>query len=386
MTLGTKAIAVGAVSNLILSLIKFFGGIFGNSMALVADAFHSLSDLVTDVVVYFSHGVGQLPPDENHPYGHGRAETIGTTVVGLLIIITGLGVAYEAWEAMTQNIEKTPGAVAAGIAILSVIIKEGLYHYTLKIGEASHSPSLTANAWHHRTDAISSVAAFIGILGAWNGIAIMDPLAGGLVGLMVCKVGYDFCRQGFLDLMDTALSKEHTKKIFDILQAIPEVIHFHDLRSRTLGGEILIDVHILVDPEMTVTEGHRIAEMVRRNVITAFDNVQDVLVHVDGEYDAEVENLYTLTRKELIEITQPVFENLQEVKPNPEIRIHHIKGKTLIDVFLQMEMPQKMEDVQAQVNEVKSRLEATPQIDRARVFLDLNNEFGKPSNEGGRSQ
>jgi len=377
MTPGTKAIAVGAFANLVLSLIKFIGGVFGNSMALIADALHSLSDLITDAVVYFSHGVGQLPPDKNHPYGHGRAETIGTTVVGLLIIITGLGVAYEAWETMTQNIDKTPGWLAAAIAILSVFINEGLYRYTLKIGEASKSPSLIANAWHHRTDAISSIAAFIGILGAWNGIAIMDPLAGGLVGLMVCKVGYDFSRDGFRDLMDTALSEEHTQKIFAILNEIPEVIHFHDLRSRTIGGEILIDVHILVDPEMTVTEGHGVAEVVRRNVIKAFDNVQDVLVHVDGEHDAEVENLYSLTRKELIEITKPVFENVHGIKSDPEIRTHHIKGKTLLDVFLQMEGHQEMEEIQKRINEVRLRLEAIPKIDRARVFLDLNNEFGK---------
>jgi cation diffusion facilitator family transporter len=377
MTPGNKAIAVGAAANLFLSLIKFIGGIFGNSIALVADAFHSLSDLITDIVVYFSHGLGQLPPDQDHPYGHGRAETIGTTVVGLLIVFTGLGVAYESWETISDSITKVPGWIAASTACLSIVINEGLYHYTLKIGKASKSPSLTANAWHHRTDAISSIAALIGILGAWNGIAIMDPLAGGLVGLMVCKVGYDFSREGFRDLMDTALSEEHTKKIFSILNEIPEVIHFHDLRSRTIGGEILIDVHILVDPEMTVTEGHGVAEVVRRNVIKAFDNVQDVLVHVDGEHDAEVENLYSMTRKELIEITKPVFESIHGVNSDPEIRTHHIKGKVSLDVFLQMEGQQEMEGIQKQIREVKSRLEAIPQIDRARVFLDLNNEFGK---------
>jgi cation diffusion facilitator family transporter len=377
MTPGTKAIAVGAIANLFLSLIKFIGGIFGNSIALVADAFHSLSDLITDIVVYFSHGFGQLPPDQDHPYGHGRAETIGTTVVGLLIVFTGLGVAYESWETISDSIKKPPGWIAASTACLSIFINESLYHYTLKIGKASKSPSLIANAWHHRTDAISSIAAFIGILGAWNGIAIMDSLAGGLVGLMVCKVGYDFSREGFRDLMDTALSEEHTKKVLSILNKIPEVIHFHDLRSRTIGGEILIDVHILVDPEMTVTEGHRIAEVVRRNVIKAFDNVQDVLVHVDGEHDAEVESLYPLTRKELIEITKPIFENIHGVNSDPEIRTHHIKGKVLLDVFLQMEDTQEMEGIQKRINEVKSRLEAIPQIERARIFLDLNNEFGK---------
>ena len=373
MTSGKKAIAIGAAANLFLSLVKFVGGMFGNSMALMADAIHSLSDLITDVVVYFSHGVGQLPPDKNHPYGHGRAETIGTTVVGLLIIITGLGVAYKAWETINQPIVKTPGAMASIIAVLSILINEGLYHYTHKIGKISKSPSLMANAWHHRTDAISSVAALVGILGAWNGYSIMDPIAGGLVGLMVCKVGFDFSRKGFRDLMDTALNEEKTKRILSILNEIPEVLHFHDLRSRTIGGEVLMDVHILVDSELTVTEGHQVAEVVRRNIIKAF------LVHVDGEHDADIENLYHVTRAEITEIVKPIIESLDGIGSDPEIRTHHINGKITVDIFLQMIGNQGIEEAQKLIREVKSQLEATSQIDRARVFLDLNFEFKKPA-------
>ncbi len=378
MTSGTKAIAIGAAANLLLSLIKFVGGVLGNSMALIADSIHSLSDLVTDLVVFFSHGVGQMPPDKNHPYGHGRAETIGTTLVGLLIIITGLGVAYESWKIINQTIDKTPGALASSIAILSIFIKEFLYHYTLKIGKATNSPSLTANAWHHRTDAISSIAALFGILGAWNGFPILDPMAGGLVGLMVCKIGFDFSRKGFRDLMDTALNEEKTKKIFTILNEIPEVLHFHDLRSRTIGGEVLMDVHILVDPELTVTEGHQVAEVVRRNIIKAFNNVQDVLVHVDGEHDAEIENIYNVTRKDIIETIKPILESMDGIRPDPEIRSHHINGKITVDVFLQMSGVQEIEEAQKLIIELKSKLEATSKIDRARIFLDLNFEFKKP--------
>ena len=375
MSPGTKAISIGAVTNLFLSLIKLIGGYFGNSMALVADGIHSLSDLITDAVVYFSHGVGQLPPDRNHPYGHGRAETIGTTVVGLLIIFTGLGVAYESWETIFQTIEKVPGALAAGIAFLSIIINEGLYQYTLKIGKSTNSPSLIANAWHHRTDAISSIAALVGILGAWNGFFILDPLAGGLVGLMVCKVGFDFSSKGFRDLMDTGLNEENMEMIFKILNEIPEVLQFHDLRSRTIGGEVLIDVHILVNREMTVTEGHQVAEEVRRKIIKDFNNVQDVLVHVDGEHDAEFDNLYNVTRKEITEIINPIIESLDGVRPDPEFRIHHGNGRITVDLFLQMSGDREMKEAEKLMGEVKSRLEATSKIEKARVFLDLNLEF-----------
>jgi cation diffusion facilitator family transporter len=375
MTPGIRAITVGMIANLLLSLFKFTGGILGNSVALVADAIHSLSDLVTDVIVLFTHRIGKMPQDQDHPYGHGRAETIGAAVIGLIIIATGIGVIHETWEAMANDPGEAPGLLAATAALLSILINEGLYHYTLRVGEATQSPSLIANAWHHRTDAISSVAALIGIVGASQGFAFMDPLAGAVVGCMIVKVGIDITRQGTRDLMDTALSEEHTKKIHSILKEIPEVLHFHDLRTRVIGGEFLIDVHILVDHEMTVTEGHRVAEIARRNLIKSFDNIQDVLVHVDGESDAEVEAIYPITRKELIEIARPLISGLDENISQPEIRVHHIKGKNIVDVFIKVGSKQSMEESRALVASVKSKLETAPQINQARIFLDLNCEF-----------
>jgi divalent metal cation (Fe/Co/Zn/Cd) transporter len=144
------------------------------------------------------------------------------------------------------------------------------------------------------------------------------------------------------------------------------------LRTRVIGGEFLIDVHILVDPEMTVTEGHRVAEIARRNLIKAIPNIQDVLIHVDGEPDAEVETIYPITRKELIEIAQPLILELAGNISQPEIRVHHIKGKNLVDVFIKIDSNQTMEDSRALVANIKSKLEATPQIDQARIFLDLH--------------
>jgi cation diffusion facilitator family transporter len=371
MTTGIRAIVVGMVANILLSLFKFAGGILGNSVALVADAIHSLSDLVTDIIVLFTHRIGKIPQDKNHPYGHGRAETIGTTLIGLLIITTGIGVIHETWGAIAGVPRQTPGILAASAAILSILINEGLYHYTRRVGETTQSPSLIANAWHHRTDAISSIAALVGIIGASQGFHIMDPLAGAVVGCMIMKVGFDITRKGVRDLMDTALSDEHTQKIHSVLKNIPEVLHFHDLRTRVIGGEFLIDVHILVDPEITVTEGHRIAETTRRNLINAIVNIHDVLVHVDGEYDADVEGIYPVTRKELIGIAIPLISELDNNISQPEIRVHHIKGKNIIDVFIKIDPSQSMKSSRTLVADVKRKLETAPQIDRARVFLDL---------------
>jgi cation diffusion facilitator family transporter len=372
MNPGTRAIIIGAIANLLLSLFKLAGGILGNSVALVADAIHSLSDLITDIIVLFTHRIGQMPQDADHPYGHGRAETIGAAIIGLLIIATGIGVIHETLGALSEEPGQTPGWLAATAAFLSILINEGLFQYTLRVGKATQSPSLIANAWHHRTDAISSVAALIGIVGASQGFLFMDPLAGAVVGGLIVKVGIDITREGVRDLMDTALSDEHTQKIHSILKEIPEVLHFHDLRTRVIGGEFLIDLHILVEPEMTVTEGHRVAEIARRNLINAFDNIQDVLVHVDGEADAEIETIYPVTRKELIEIAQPLIAELDATILQPEIRVHHIKGKNIIDVFIKIDSSHNMEGSRAWVANIKTKLETASQIDQARVFLDLN--------------
>ena len=344
----------------------------GNSVALVADAIHSLSDLVTDIIVLFTHRIGKMPQDEDHPYGHGRAETIGAAVIGLLIIATGIGVIHETWETLSDVPGKAPGILAASAAVFSILINEGLFHYSLRVGETTQSPSLIANAWHHRSDAISSIAALIGIVGASQGFPFMDPLAGAVVGCMIVKVGIDITRQGMRDLMDTALSDEHTQKIHSILKEIPEILHFHDLRTRVIGGEFLIDVHILVDPKMTVTEGHRIAETARRNLINAIHNIQDVLVHVDGEHDADVEGIYPVTRKELIDVARPIISELGGNISQPEIRVHHIKGKNIMDVFIKIDSQQSMEASRILVANIKSKLETAPQIDQARIFLDLN--------------
>ena len=372
MTPGTQAIIIGTFTNLLLAIFKFTGGILGNSVALIADAIHSLSDLVTDIIVLFTHRIGKIPQDEDHPYGHGRAETIGATIIGLFIILTGIGVIHETLEAINAELGTTPGPLAAIAAVLSIMINESLFHYTRRVGESTQSPSLIANAWHHRTDAISSVAALIGIIGAGQGFPFMDPLAGIVVGGMIVKVGIDITWLGVRDLMDTALSNEHTKQIHTILNDIPEVLHFHNLRSRVIGGEFLIDLHILVDPEMTVTEGHRVAEIVRRNLIKAFDNIQNVLVHVDGELDSEVETLYPVTRKELTRIVRTLIAELDESISQAEIRVHHIQGKNFVDVFIKVRSEQTIGDSHALVASIRSKLETAPQIDQALVFLDLN--------------
>lgn len=369
---GIKATLIGAFANLMLSVVKFIGGMMGNSTALVADALHSLSDLLTDAIVLATHHIGLIPADSNHPYGHGRAENIGSTIVGGVIILAGIWIGYDVWQVIAGGSKLIPTWLAAGAAIFSILVNEGIFHYTRMVGEKTNSPAIIANAWHHRSDAISSVAALIGILGAHYGYPIMDPLAGGVVALMILKVGYDILTDGLRDLMDTGLSEDQTREIQKLIDDIPEVIKYHDLRSRTLGGEIFMDVHILVDTDLTVTEGHAAAEQVRRNLINAFDRVQDVLVHVDGEEDHKLLQIYPSTRADLKKIVDPIIKQADVTLKRTGMRVHHLKGTTLIEIHLQVDPSKSMNEINPVLKDLKARLKSSPEIDDVRIFLDIN--------------
>jgi cation diffusion facilitator family transporter len=369
---GVKATLVGALANLLLSTVKFIGGLLGNSTALVADAIHSLSDLLTDAIVLATHKIGQIPADSNHPYGHGRAETIGSTIVGAVIILAGIWIGYDVSQVIASGSQLVPTWLAAGAALFSILVNEGIFHYTRNVGEKINSPAIIANAWHHRSDAISSVAALIGILGAHFGYPIMDPLAGGVVALMILKVGYDILTDGLRDLMDTGLSEDQTREIQQIIDDIPEVKKYHDLRTRTLGGEVFMDVHILVDTDLTVTEGHAAAERVRRSLINAFEKVQDVLVHVDGEEDHKLLQIYPSTRADLIKIVDPMIVNAGINLKRTRMRIHHLKGSTLIEIYLQADPEKSIRELNPLLEDLKTRLKSTPEIDDVRIFLDVS--------------
>jgi cation diffusion facilitator family transporter len=369
---GVRVILVGALANLLLAALKIAGGILGRSTAMVADGIHSLSDLLTDGVVLFTHKIGQLPADENHPYGHGRAETIGATLVGAVIIVAGFGLAYESWNIIATDAFRIPLIPAALAAVLSIVINEILFRYTRSAGEKTNSPSLVANAWHHRSDAISSLAALIGIGGAMAGYPIMDPIAAMVVSVMIAKVGYDIAFSGLSDLMDTALSEKETRRIEKMINSLPGVIHTHNLRTRRIGGDVLMDVHILVDHEASVTEGHHIAESVRRELIRAMDNVQDVLVHVDTEDDAVFESIYWANRRYLEKQVDPVIATMKDIQERTHVRVHYHGGKTTLEVFVKIKEGLDTDEADTVISELKEHLQTIEHVHEVRVFIDTN--------------
>ena len=371
MNPGIKVTLIGTASNLILSIIKFAGGIIGHSAAMIADATHSVSDLLTDMIVLIMLKVGQKPKDEDHPYGHGKAETLGTTVVGFIIISVGIGLAYEAWEMIQSGIARIPEPLAAGTALISIFIKEWLFRYTRSVGEKSNNSLLLANAWHHRSDAISSIAALVGIIGAMLGFPALDPIAATMVAFMIMKVGYELTLGGFRDLMDTALDEKDTQSIQVAIDDVSGVLKSHDLRTRKIGGEILMDVHIQVDSDLTVTEGHEVAERVRRKLIKNYPNTQDVLVHVDGYDDSEMESIYNISRDDVEFLLTSILANTDGKLKKTQLRIHHLKGKNIVELYLHGDSTKTIAETETSLKEIKSDLLKNEHIDGVKLYLEV---------------
>jgi len=270
---------VGAVINLLLSVGKIVGGIVGQSQALIADGVHSLSDLLSDALVLFASRWGSLEADHNHPYGHERIETLATLGVGLLLLAVGAGFLIDSVGRLL-NPERlwTPGWLAFGIAVLSVLTKEGLYHYTVRVARQTGSSLLRANAWHHRSDAFSSVVVIIGIGGALAGLLWLDAVAAAIVGVMLGWVGWRLLGEAATELVDTGLSGRELDALAETIDAVDGVRGHGRLRSRRMGGRIFVDVRVLVDGQLTVREGHKIAEQVRLRVIDQLPGNADVVV------------------------------------------------------------------------------------------------------------
>lgn len=270
---------VGAIVNLLLSAGKIFGGIVGQSQALVADGVHSLSDLLSDALVLFAARWGSLEADHNHPYGHARIETMATLGVGLLVLVIGAGFMIDSVGRLL-NPERLlePGWLAFGIAVVSVLGKEALYQYTAAVARRTESALLRANAWHHRSDALSSVVVIFGIGGALAGLLWLDAVAAAIVGIMLGWVGWRLIGEAATELVDTGLSERELEALAETIDAVEGVLGHGRLRSRRMGGRIFVDVRVLVNGQLTVLEGHQIAEQVRRRVIDQLPGNADVVV------------------------------------------------------------------------------------------------------------
>ncbi|MFC1541807.1 cation diffusion facilitator family transporter [Candidatus Latescibacterota bacterium] len=285
---GMKVTYIGMIVNAILILVKLAGGILGTSAAMIADAVHSVSDFLTDIGVLAGLKFLSKPADKNHPYGHGRLETAISLLMGMVIIITGFGLMKNAANSLygaTKGIfPYMPGYIALFTGVVSIISKEALYHYTKSIAKKTGSNTLKANAWHHRTDALSSVGTVAGIGGAimlGDSWTILDPLAALFVSILVIKVGIGIGWETIRELSDEAFSYERQEKLKNAILSVKGVQGIHNLRTRSLGRYASIDAHILVDPDISVHDSHKIASEAEDAARNTFSNIAFVTIHVE---------------------------------------------------------------------------------------------------------
>jgi cation diffusion facilitator family transporter len=271
----------GILANIFLIVIKVFSGFLIKSSALIADGFHSLSDLVTDFVVLAGVRFSSRPPDEAHPYGHKRFETLATLGVGLILLVAGFGFIWRASSAVFNGEENFPGAIMLVVAGISVLVKEILFFLTRKISRETHSTALYANAWHHRSDSLSSGAVLIGGVASLSGWGFADHVATIIVGLMVIGVAGKILYEGLIEITEHSADQESIEKIHKILSEEKDVSDWHALRTRRVGGELFIDLHLLVDPEISVRDSHVICENVEEKIEKALKKPVNVLIHIE---------------------------------------------------------------------------------------------------------
>jgi len=283
-----RATWVGIIVNLFLTIVKALGGLISGSRALLADAAHSASDVVSSVVILFAVKIADKPPDEEHPYGHGKAENIASIIVALLLIVVGVEITISSIKIFFGNTPAAPTAVALYILIASIIIKEILFHYKYYVGKKFDSPALIADAWHHRSDSLSSLAALAGvglaIFGEHWELSILvygDAFAGIIVSIIVIKVGYDLAKSSANIVLEQVLPKQEVEKYVKLVKSIDGVERVDELLARTHGRYIIIDLKISVDPTITVEQGHDIARETKNTLMKRFKEVENVLVHIN---------------------------------------------------------------------------------------------------------
>lgn len=278
---GMRVSKITLILNLVLAVVKVISGLIGRSSAMIADGIHTLSDVLTTVVVLLGLKVSSKKADDDHPYGHERYESIFAKLLSLILLVTGAFIGYEALKTLIEGNIKQPGQIALIAAFISILTKEAMYRYTIKTAKKIKSISMEADAWHHRSDAFSSIGTFIGILGARVGFPALDPIAGIVVAIMVIKVGVDLYLKSIRELVDESASEEIINEINKIASSTNGVINVNRLRTRVFGNRIFVDIDIQVDPNITVKEGHDISAVLHDRLESEITDIKHTMVHVE---------------------------------------------------------------------------------------------------------
>lgn len=328
----------GAAANALMGIIKLLGGTIFHSHALIADGLHSFSDIATDAMVLIASKFGSEEADASHPYGHRRIETVGTFIVALLLVLAGGAIAWDALLEFWVASPEKPSWMSLPIALLSIGLNEFLFYYTKYIGHRIQSSLLLANAWHHRSDSAASAVVSLGILGSLMGFAHIDAAAAIIVGMMIIKMGVSYGWHSIMELVDTAIPPQLTQEIEEFIQQMQGVVKIHQLRSRSMGGDIFIDVHVQVEPFISVSEGHYIAQHVHEFLMLQIPKIKDVTVHIDPEDDEiACPSLHLPNRQELNRDILIRWQTFNEAIDHWVL--HYLDGQLIIDLFCPSDCP-----------------------------------------------
>lgn len=271
------------IVNIILAIIKFIAGILGKSSAMIADSIHTLSDILSTIAVIIGLHFSSKPADKNHPYGHEKIESVVAKMLALMLFITGLGIGKSAIDTIISGayLNSSPKAIALVAAAISIISKEWMYHYTIRVAKKINSAALTADAWHHRSDVLSSIGTLVGVGGSILGYRILDPIAAVIVSIMIIKVSIQIYITGFNQLVDASAPDETIADITGVINEISGVIRIDEIKTRMHGSYLYVDTEISVDGSLSVNEGHEIAENVHLKIEEKIDGVKHCMVHIN---------------------------------------------------------------------------------------------------------
>jgi len=358
---------VGMWLDLLLGALKVIGGMATASFALVSDGIHSLTDAASDIFVLVVSHFANDAPDQEHPYGHGRFEAIGTIVMGMLFFAIAAVLLYDSYLRLRAGVNlPVPGWGGLLIAGFSIASKEWIYHYTMRTAERLNSSLLRANAWHSRSDAISSIAVIFGIIGAQQGLPWLDVVAAMFVAIIIAKIGWELCFDSLKELVDTAIPEEHQVRIRDAIMEIPGVHKVTSLRSRQSGGKILLETQIQVDPRISVSEGHQLGEACTKSITDKFRNINDVVVHIDAESHHLDEAKSLPLRHEIVARITEQWKELLDESDIKNIDLHYLGNGIEVDLYL----------IAREVDEKTARrladaLRPIPSIHRLKIYSNI---------------
>ena len=331
----SRATWISAALNLALTVVQLIVGWLAHSQSLIAHGIHSFSDLLSDFLVLYANRKGSHPADREHPYGHARVETAATLILGASLALIGFGILWEATQRL-QHVADLPPVelIALWVALATAASKEILFRYLLRVAERLRSPMLSANAWHTRADAASALVVVAGIAGALMGWTFLDLLAAAIMGFMILRMGLKLGWESLQELIDTGLDKEKVEAIRSSLLGTPGVLGLHELRTRRMAHQALVDAHVLVDPRVSVSEGHRLGERARQRVLDAHPEVADVLVHIDAEEDqALMSNSAELPDRDVLMAQLHALLG-EEAAGIERTVLHYLGNRVEADVFL----------------------------------------------------